>query len=322
MSVPLLEIKNLEVEFFTFKGLAKVLNGVVLSIQRGEKVGLIGESGCGKTTTMKCTMRILPMPPGRVSGGMIFFKEDDLLKVNLTKIHGVPGISMIFQDPTAALNPVFTIGQQLTDVVKYAADQVGTLSKKEIKDLAISTLSDVAMPDPERIMKSYPGELSGGMRQRVCIAKALIGARDLLIADEPTTNLDVTIGDQILRLLQELVGRRGTSVILISHAIGAVRNLVDRVCVMYAGGIVEVATTKEFFSNPLHPYTQKLLSSVPRLTGGGIAKGIEGRPPNYLYPPPGCRFQPRCPYAMPICAEKPPFFDASERHGVACFLFR
>jgi len=172
-------------------------------------------------------------------------------------------------------------------------------------------------------MKNYPFQLSGGMRQRICIAKALIGVRDLLVADEPGTNLDVTIRDQILRLLHALVEDRAISVILISHAIGAVRNLANRVYVMYAGSMVEVAETKELFTNPKHPYTQLLLAAVPRLTGGGIAKGITGRPPDYLKPPSGCRFHPRCPHAMQVCQEEAPgFFGTEDTHKVACYLYR
>jgi len=323
MTNPLLEIRSLHQQFETFKGLSRVLNGVNFVVQKGEEVGLIGEAGCGKTTTMKCTMRILPMPPGKISQGEILLNGKDLLKVNLKKVHGVRGISMIFQDPTAALNPVFPIGQQLTDVAKYSLALGKHRSNKKIQEGVIKVLQDVSMPDPARIMKNYPFQLSGGMRQRICIAKALIGVRDLLVADEPGTNLDVTIRDQILRLLHALVEDRAISVILISHAIGAVRNLANRVYVMYAGSMVEVAETKELFTNPKHPYTQLLLAAVPRLTGGGIAKGITGRPPDYLKPPSGCRFHPRCPHAMQVCQEEAPgFFGTEDTHKVACYLYR
>ena len=323
MTAPLLEIRSLHQQFETFKGLARVLNGVDFVVRKGEEVGLIGEAGCGKTTTMKCTMRILPMPPGKISGGEILLNGKDLLKVNLKRVHGVRGISMIFQDPTAALNPVFPIGQQLTDVAKYSQVLAKHSSKRQIQGSVIKVLQDVSMPDPERIMKNYPFQLSGGMRQRICIAKALIGVRDLLIADEPGTNLDVTIRDQILRLLHALVEDRAISVVLISHAIGAVRNLANRVYVMYAGSMVEAAKTNELFTSPKHPYTQLLLAAVPRLTGGGIAKGITGRPPDYLKPPSGCRFHPRCPHAMQVCQEETPgLFDAGDTHKVACYLYR
>jgi len=319
----LLQVRDLRQGFQTFKGIAQVLNGVELVVHEREKVGLIGESGCGKTTTMKCITRILPMPPGIIFGGEICFKGKNILRTDSKKTYGVKGISMIFQDPTAALNPVFTIGQQLADVVKYSGGGgERKLSKREIKNRTVSVLRDVAMPDPERILKNYPFQLSGGMRQRVCIAKALIGVRDLLIADEPGTSLDVTIRDQILRLLDNLVGQRGISIILISHAIGAVKSITDRVYVMYAGNMVEVAPTQELFRNPLHPYTRALFAAIPRLTGEGIGKGIDGRPPDYLDPPPGCRFHPRCPYSMPICKKERPFLrNVGHGHGVACFLY-
>lgn len=211
------------------------------------------------------------------------------------------------------------------DVIKYSnIDETGeNLSEDEIKAQAIQVLKEVALPDPERMLENYPIQLSGGMRQRVCMAMALVSARDLLIADEPGTNLDVTIQDQILRLLSELVKGKGTSVILISHALGAVRGLVDRVYVMYAGSMIEVAKTDDLFEDPLHPYANGLLRAVPKLTGGGIPEGIEGRIPDYLNPPKGCRFFPRCHKAMQICKEnKPPFFDVGDAHEVACYLYQ
>jgi peptide/nickel transport system ATP-binding protein len=227
---------------------------------------------------------------------------------------------MIFQDPTAALNPVFTIGEQLMDAIKYSGK---SSSKKEIRARAVQTLKDVALPDPERIMKNYPIQLSGGMRQRICIAMALVTGSELLIADEPTTSLDVTIQDQVLRLLEELVEERNTSTILITHTLGIVREWTDRVYVMYAGSMVEAAKTKGLFSNPLHPYTQGLMGAVPKLTGGGIAEGITGRIPDYLNPPAGCRFHPRCERAMPVCKKtRPPFFNVGDDHQVACFLYK
>jgi peptide/nickel transport system ATP-binding protein len=321
---PLLEIKDLYVHFGVFGGTLKVLDGVNFTVYSGEKVGLVGETGCGKTTTMKSILRILPMPPARITGGEIFFKGEDLLKMRAGELHRVRGrgISMIFQDPTAALNPVFTIGQQLGAVVQYSIEGK-RLSRKEIWERAIVPLKEVAMPDPERMLNSYPIQLSGGMRQRVCIAMALVASPELLIADEPGTSLDVTIEDQILRLLHRLVKEKHVSVILITHTLGVVRETTDRVYVMYAGRMVEVAATEDLFSNPLHPYTRGLMDAVPRLTGGGIADGIPGRIPDYLNPPLGCRFHPRCPHAMDIChQEKPPFYKLSDNHEVACFLYR
>jgi len=325
MSEPLLTIQNLHVGFDIYGGHLKVLDGVNFAVGKGEKVGLVGETGCGKTTTMKSVMRILPMPPGKITDGEIVYKGRDLLRVNLKKVWGVKGkgISMIFQDPTAALNPVFTIGRQLMDVVKYSRDTGKDHSGDNIRERAIRALKDVAMPDPERILSNYPIQLSGGMRQRICIAMALVTGSELLIADEPTTSLDVTIQDQVLRLLGNLVEEKGNSTIFITHSLGIVREWTNRVYVMYAGSMVEAAPTKELFSKPLHPYTQGLMKAVPKLTGEGIAEGVTGRIPNYLTPPSGCRFHPRCPHVMPICEEKrPPFFDVGNTHQVACFLYK
>jgi len=323
-SEPLLEIKDLHVHFDIYGGTLKVLDGVNLVMQPGQKVGLVGETGCGKTTTMKAILRILPMPPARIHRGEIYFKGQDLLKMGQTELRKIrgEGISMIFQDPTAALNPVFTVGQQLGAVVKYSVEG-RKLSKKEIRERALVPLREVSLPDPERMLDSYPIQLSGGMRQRVCIAMALAAGGELLIADEPGTSLDVTIEDQILRLLRQLVVEKNVSVILITHTLGVVRELTDRVYVMYAGNMVEVAATEELFATPSHPYTHGLMEAVPRLTGGGVSDGIPGRIPEYIKPPPGCRFHPRCSRAMDICSqEKPSFYRIGDDHEVACFLYR
>ncbi|MCP4404762.1 MAG: ABC transporter ATP-binding protein, partial [bacterium] len=291
----------------------------------GEKVGLVGETGCGKTTTAKSTLNILPTPPARIFQGEIVFKGADILKMELNEIRKIraQGISMIFQDPTAALNPVFTIGEQMLDAIKYSSLK-NSLSKKERRERALMALQDVSLPDSKRIMESYPIQLSGGMRQRICIAMALATESQLLIADEPTTSLDVTIQAQVLRLLGKLVTEKETSTMLITHSLGVVREWTDRVYVMYAGTMVETARTKNLFANPLHPYTQGLMKAVPKLTGEGIAEGISGRIPDYLNPPPGCRFHPRCPQSMSICKEEqPPFFNVEKgKHDVACFLYK
>lgn len=321
---PLLEIKDLVVHFKVYGGVLKVLDGVDFKVHAGEKVGLVGETGCGKTTTMKAVLRILPMPPALIPRGEIFFKGEDLLRMRphqLTKVRG-RGISMIFQDPTAALNPVFTVGQQLEPVIQSAWSGDRPLSRQEIHHKAVTPLKEVGLADPERLLQSYPIQLSGGMRQRVCIAMALSTHPELLIADEPGTSLDVTIQDQVLRLLRELVERRQTSVILITHTLGIVRELTDRVYVMYAGNMVEVAPTQKLFANPSHPYTRGLMAAVPKLSGGGVATGIPGRIPQYIDPPTGCRFHPRCPHVMDICrVQKPPYFQVDENHQVACFLY-
>jgi len=325
MTKPLLEIKDLHIWFKVFGGILKVLDGVNFIVWPGEKVGLVGEMGCGKTTTMKAIMRILPMPPAMVPKGEILFKGKDILQMRQTELQQIrrKEISMIFQDPTAALNPVFTIGTQLQDAVRFAEKSGRNTEKEDIRTRAIQVLKEVSLPDAERVLQNYSLQLSGGMRQRVCISMALVSTNELLIADEPGTSLDVTIKDQILRLLRELAEKRNTSIILISHALGAVRGMTDRLYVMYAGSMVEVAKTKDLFAHPLHPYSQGLLAATPRLTGGGIGEGIDGRIPEYISPPTGCRFHPRCKQAMPICKDKkPPFFKVGENHEVACFLFQ
>jgi peptide/nickel transport system ATP-binding protein len=321
----LLEIRNLHVHFAVYGGKLKVLDGVSFVMHSGEKVGLVGETGCGKTTTMKAILRVLPTPPAIIPRGEIYFKGQDILRMSggaLQQVRG-RGISMIFQDPTAALNPVFTIGQQMEAVIASSWERGKSQSRRGVHQRAVKSLQEVALADPERLLGSYPIQLSGGMRQRVCIGMALSTGPELLIADEPGTSLDVTIQDQVLRLLRTLVEEKSTSVILITHTLGIVREMTDRVYVMYAGNMVEVATTKELFSQPLHPYTVGLMEAVPRLTGGGVSDGIPGRISNYLNPPLGCRFHPRCPQAMEICAqEKPPFYQIGKDHEVACFLYR
>jgi peptide/nickel transport system ATP-binding protein len=320
----LLEIKNLQVHFNVYGGKLKVLDGINLTVRAGEKVGLVGETGCGKTTAMKSVLRVLPTPPARIPGGEIYFKGRDILKMNGTELQAVRGrgISMIFQDPTAALNPVFTVGQQLETVISASQPRRSGRAQQDVHRAAVASLQEVALADPERLLNAYPIQLSGGMRQRVCIGMALATKPELLIADEPGTSLDVTIQDQILRLLRSLVENRNTSVILITHSLGIVRELTDRVYVMYAGNVVETATAAKLFFKSLHPYTQALIATVPRLTGGGLAAGIPGRIPDYLNPPPGCRFHPRCPYAMDICrTHKPPAVSVEPDHAVACFLY-
>ncbi len=321
----LLEIKGLHVAYKVYGKRYHVLNGVQMHLSKGEKIGLIGESGCGKTTTLKSILKILP-PSAILETGEVLFEGKNILSINKKELTHIRRrkIAMIFQDPTAALNPVFKIKTQLGDIIKYAYLEDGKeLSKKEIEEEMKKVLKEVRLPDPERVMESYPFQLSGGMRQRVMIAMALASAKDIILADEPTTNLDVTIQDQILKLLKHLVEEKNLSIILVSHALGAVRGMVDRVYVMYAGTIVEVAETEELFENPLHPYTKMLLQSVPKLTGEGISKGIPGRIPDYSNPPSGCRFHPRCPKASPECRfKKPNLIEAEKNHFVACWLYK
>ena len=325
MPKPLIEIKNLYVWFEVFGGILKVLDGLDLVVWPGERVGIVGEMGCGKTTTAKAIMGILPKPPAVIPKGEILFKGKDLLKMKYKELQRIrrEKISMIFEDPTASLNPVFTIGTQLEDVVRFTGKSRKDISKNEIRRYVIRVLKKVSLPDPERIFKNYPIQLSGGMRQRICIAMTLISNNELIIADEPGTSLDVTIKDQIFRLLKKLVEKRNTSIILISHALGDVKNMTDKIYVMYAGSTVEVAKTKSFFNNMFHPYSRGLLNASPRLTGGGIGEGILGQIPEYINPPTGCRFHPRCKYTMDICKKKrPPFFKVGKDHKVACFLYK
>jgi len=319
----LLQIKDLYVQFSVYGGMLRVLDGVNFHMHAGERVGLVGETGCGKTTMMKSILRVLPRPPAQIPHGEILFKGRDVLKMDNEQVRRVRGrgASMIFQDPTAALNPVFTIGQQLEAVIRHSSGR-GRVSGRQAHQRALASLEEVALADPDRLLRSYPIQLSGGMRQRVCIGMALSTRPELLIADEPGSSLDVTIQDQVLRLLHKLVDENNTSVILITHTLGIVRETTDRVYVMYAGNIIESSPTKELFEKPLHPYTQGLIDTVPRLTGGGIAQGIPGRIPDYSNPPSGCRFHPRCPYVMEICRkDKPPAYKVEPDHEVACFLY-
>lgn len=324
----LLEVKNLHVGFRIFEGHLRVLNGVCLDVKDGERVGLVGETGCGKTTIVKSILRVLPTPPARVTGGEINYRGRDVLTMSRREMQALRRheLTAIFQDPLQSLNPVFTIGTQLRDIVKDSAIGRGRrLSRREIESRCIEALRETGMPDPERIMTNYPIQLSGGMRQRVCIAEALSTNANLMLADEPTTNLDVTIQDQILRKLDEMVEERGASVVMITHSMGVVRDLTERVNIMYAGSIVEMGETREVLQNPMHPYTQGLMASVPKLTGEGINEGIPGRIPSYLDPPSGCRFHPRCSRQMEICSTEsppPPFFEIANAHQVACYLYR
>jgi peptide/nickel transport system ATP-binding protein len=318
-------VKNLFIDFKTYMGKLKVLNGVDFNLHEKEKVGIIGESGCGKTTTMKAILGILASN-AVLEGGEIKFRGHEILKMGKKQLSEIrrKNVTMIFQDPTAALNPVFKVEEILADVIRYSGSfEREKVTKKLIREKSIAALKEVLLPDPERVLDSYPFQLSGGMRQRVCIAMSLATAKDLLIADEPTTSLDVTIQDQVLRLMKDLVDKKNLSIILISHALGTIRNTVDTVYVMYAGNMIESAETGKLFSNPLHPYSQGLLKSAPKLTGEGFSEGIEGRIPDYINPPPGCRFNPRCRYAMEICRKEAPLLLEvdSHMHKVACWLY-
>lgn len=317
----IVNIRDLHVWFRVYGGYMKVLNGINFTVKKGEKVSIVGETGCGKTTTVKSILRILSNQ-AYIPQGEIYFEGKNVFKMKEREIglmHG-KGASMIFQDPMASLNPVFTLGEQIASIIKYSG--MPGLTKEKIKELSMNALKEARLPDSERILSNYPCQLSGGMRQRICIAMALATPRDLIIADEPTTNLDVTIQDQILELLRDLVTQKGNSLILITHSMGIARENADRIYVMYAGSMVEVADNEELFERPLHPYTDMLLHCIPKLSGGGIAEGIPGRLPDYQNPPKGCRFEPRCPHAFERCrAEKPGFMDKGNGHFVSCFLY-
>ena len=319
----LLDIKDLHVWYRVYGGYLKVLNGVHLIVREGERVGLVGETGCGKTTTVKSVLQILPLGDFHIPQGEIFYKGQDILKMSFKELQRLRSreIAMIFQDPTAALNPVFTIGTQIGDYVKYSFALEKKVNREKIKTLSKKALKEACLPDIERMLTNYPFQLSGGMRQRVCIAAAISSQRNLLIADEPGTSLDVTIQYQINQLLNEIVKKRNMSTILITHSLGVAREMTDRIYVMYAGTIVETAPPDVLFKNPVHPYTKGLLASVPRISGGGITQGIPGKIPEYLNPPSGCRFRLRCEQERPICSEKPPqLFEIKKDHLVACYL--
>jgi peptide/nickel transport system ATP-binding protein len=323
----MLRISDLHVYFRVYEGISRVLDGVSLHVFKGERVGLAGETGCGKTIAMKSSMGMLHIPPAIIPKGEILLDGKNVLKMSKKELIRIKGtdISMIFQDPMNALNPVFTVGQQLLDVIRFSgrrSGEEGTISKKEIYSRAIGVLREVRLPDPERIMSNYPLELSGGMRQRVLIAMDLVNKPKFLIADEPGTALDVTIQSQILELLKELVRTRHISILLITHNLGVIQEMTERVYIMYAGQVVETAKTTSLFENPKHPYTIGLIASVPKLTGGKIAEGIPGTVPDYTLAPSGCRFHPRCPHVMPICSSrKPTLIKIDDEHLVACYLY-
>lgn len=318
----ILSVQDLKVSYKVYGGKSKVVNGIHLDVPEGGRVGLVGESGCGKTTSLKAILGILPSA-GMLEQGQVMFDGKDvreMTKSELDLFHR-RGAGMVFQDPSAALNPVFTIEKQLVTGLKYSFEH--NAGKKEVYEKVMQALNDVSLPDPERIMKSYPFQLSGGMRQRVCIAASLAADKKLLLADEPGTALDVTIQDQILRLINSLVEKKGLSLVMVSHSIGVIREITDYVYIMYAGMIVEEGETKTVFHNPVHPYTKALMECVPKLTGDGISQGIEGRIPDYLNPPKGCRFSPRCRYASEECMDAAPEMKAVEKgHAAACFMLR
>jgi oligopeptide/dipeptide ABC transporter ATP-binding protein len=317
----LLEIENLRLAFEGFEGTAEVLDGVSLTIAAGEAVGLVGESGCGKSVLARSVLRLDPSPPLRVRSGAIRFDNADVLAMAPAALRALrgAGVGMVFQDPTTYLNPVFTIGQLLADIFR-AHPGAGYGTSEPISARSVALLRAVQLPEPEAMLARYPHQLSGGMRQRVLIAMALAGSPRLLIADEPTTALDVTIQAQILALLTDLIARLDLTLLLITHDVGVVGAICRRVAVMYAGAIVEEAPTARLFEAPKHPYTRGLLDAVPDLAHPGrLPRGIAGTIPSLRDPPPGCRFHPRCPIAMTVCRhEKPMLRAVGPGHRVAC----
>ncbi len=315
----LLEVKNLNVSFKTYAGKVSALNGVSFSVSDGEAIGIVGESGCGKSVTMLAIMKLLS-ENGRIDSGKIVFGGNEIQNFTQKQMQALRGkeIGMIFQDPMTSLNPVFKIGNQLTEAIL----RHNGISKEEAGKKAVETLKTVGIPDPEKRMDQYPFEYSGGMRQRILIAMALSCSPRLLIADEPTTALDVTIQAQIIELMKALKDRLGMSIILISHDFGVVAGICRRVMVMYGGIIVEQGKVDEIFYKPAHPYTIGLLKSIPGANPGkGRLKPIDGQPPDMLKSPEGCPFVQRCPRAMVICTIRMPGYRELEPgHGTACWL--
>ncbi|MFL7811324.1 MAG: ABC transporter ATP-binding protein [Anaerolineae bacterium] len=316
----LLEVKDLETRFFTQEGIVKAVNGISYGLDEGETLGIVGESGCGKSVSVLSMMRLIPSPPGKITGGEVLFEERDLLKMDLEQMRHVRGnrIAMVFQDPMTSLNPVLTIGRQVSEALEL---HMG-MDKSQALRRSIELLEMVGIPRSEDRVRDYPHQFSGGMRQRVMIAMALSCNPQILIADEPTTALDVTIQAQIVELVKRLRDEIGMAVIWITHDLGVVAGLVDKVNVMYAGYIVEMGPVKEIYHRPRHPYTIGLLGSLPRLDETQREKltSIEGLPPDLVAPPPGCPFAPRCDYVSERClTENPKLEMVGLEHRAACW---
>jgi peptide/nickel transport system ATP-binding protein len=320
----LLEIRGLKTHFKTDDGMVRAVDGVDLTIGRGETLSVVGESGCGKTVTAMTVLKLIAMPPGKIVAGNILWKGRDLVPLSVGEMQHIRSreIAIIFQEPMTSLNPVYTVGEQIAEVIRLHEN----LGRREAMDRAIEMLRLVHVPAPERRVNDYPHQLSGGMRQRVMIAIALACSPELLIADEPTTALDVTIQAQILDLLGEMKAKFGMAIMLITHAMGVVAEVAQRVAVMYAGRVVEEAPVEALFARPMHPYTQGLIRSIPRLDKSSGRKrrleAIGGSVPSLLHPPPGCRFAPRCAAATAVCTAAIPELRTIEGdHKVACTLY-
>jgi peptide/nickel transport system ATP-binding protein len=324
MTERLLDIVGLKTHFDTEDGTVRAVDGVDLTIDRGETLGVVGESGCGKTVTAMTVLKLIHMPPGRIAAGSISWLGRDLVPLGANEMRRIRSkeIAIIFQEPMTSLNPVYTVGEQIAEVIRLHEG----LNRRDALDRTIEMLRLVNIPTPERRVHNYPHQFSGGMRQRVMIAMALSCNPQLLIADEPTTALDVTIQAQILDLLGEMKSRFGMAIMLITHAMGVVAETAQRVVVMYAGRVVEEASVEQLFAQPLHPYTQGLIRSIPRIdTSVGKKQRLEaigGMVPSLVDPPPGCRFAPRCKFATAACTEATPDLRPVEAgHKVACILY-
>jgi oligopeptide/dipeptide ABC transporter ATP-binding protein len=318
---PLLEVKDLVTQFFTQNGIVKAVDGVSYYVNRGETIALVGESGCGKTVSALSILRLIPNPPGKIISGQIMFDGVDLLQLPIERLTDIRGdkIAMIFQEPLTALDPVLTIGRQITE----ALERHRGLRGQAAMDEAIRLLKIVGIPQPDRRVKEYPHQFSGGMRQRAMIALAISCNPQLILADEPTTVVDVTIQAQLLELIRNITKELNTALILITHNLGIVARYAHRVYVMYAGHIVEHGSASEIYHHPAHPYTKGLLASVPRLDEPRKTRlqPIEGQPPDLIQPPQGCAFRPRCTVACDACSKMPPvLFAVSPGHYAACHV--
>ncbi len=317
----LLQVRDLKTQFFTEEGIVHAVDGVSYDVEEGETLGLVGESGCGKSVSALSILRLIPNPPGKIVAGEIIFEGEDLLKMSEEEIRHVRGnrIAMVFQEPMTSLNPVLTIGRQLTEALELHLKMDRSAANKRAAEL----LEMVGIPAAASRLNDYPHQFSGGMRQRVMIAMALSCNPKLLLADEPTTALDVTIQAQILEIMARLSRELGTAVVIITHNLGVVARYADRVNVMYAGKVVEMASARELYGNPRHPYTIGLLKSVPRLDQGRKDRlvPIEGVPPDLVNRPAGCSFAPRCAYRIERCTtDEPPLMAAGDRHQAACWV--
>nr|WP_191276124.1 ABC transporter ATP-binding protein [Neobacillus kokaensis] len=318
---PILEVKGLKTHFSTKRGVSKAVDGIDFTLHKGETLGIVGESGCGKSMTSLSILRLIPSPPGKIAGGQILFKGKDLVTLSENEMREIRGneISMIFQEPMTSLNPVIPVGEQIAEALRLHQK----LGRKAAWDKAVEMLKLVGIPSPEKRAKQEPFQLSGGMRQRVMIAMALACTPEVLIADEPTTALDVTIQAQILELIKDLQSKLGMGVIMITHDLGVVAETCDTVAVMYAGNIIEHAPTDKIFEHPKHPYTQGLLDSLPKIhEDQEELRTIEGSVPSPYHFPAGCRFASRCPFQQPICHEKQPeLLEQKDGVKVRCWMY-